>query len=340
MFFCFPNQASAVTLIGGENWTGLDNLKSQRFREKAVWGGTYDYNAVFTVDRGASYYLKSLGCVGIVGHNLTGIAVLFVGGSNFRAVSSSNVTATYSGSEGLYGLGQMTAAPATLNGVSLAAGDLILLKNQTVPAQNGQYIVTTVGTGSNGVWDRNSTDYDVATTAFTATAQPLIRDSVTSHPGIICVINGDGFTNCRYLSVGVSDEDALNADGGIILSNLWVSDAWEPSSGPSFGWTLGYEDPSIIETSLGGVDYIDPRPKYRVLTFGVEYMLEDEWASHGLAMTRDLGVTEPLLFVMSTTDAGLGERVSFMGRLRTLSPIENPYPLMYSTSFELKELIA
>lgn len=338
MFFCFPNEAANVTLTGGENWTGLDHLKSQRFSEKAVWGGTYDYNAVFTVDRGASYYLKPLGCVGIVGHNLTGIAVLSVIGSNFRAVSSSNVTATYSGSGGLYGQGQMTAAPATLNGVALAAGDLILLKHQTVPAQNGQYVVTTVGTGANGVWNRNSTDYGVATTAFTATAQPLSRDSVTRYPGIVCVINGDGFTNCRYLFVGVSDEDALN-EGGIELSNLWISDAWEPVAGPSFGWSLGYEDPSLVETSIGGIDYFDERPKYRVVRFGADHMLADEWAEHGLAMSRDLGITQPLLFIMSTTDASLGERVSFMGRLRSLSPIENPDPLRYASAFEVKELV-
>lgn len=345
MFFCFPNEAANVTLTGGAHWTSLDYLKSPRLREKALWSGTSDYNATLVADRGATYYQRPLGCIAIVGHNLTSIGTLTVNASNFRAVSAANVAATYSGTGGLYGQGQITSAPNTLNGSTLYAGDLILLKDQTVTAQNGQYVVTTVGTGANGVWNRASTDAAVETDYSLGTAQPLARDSINAYPGLIVitsggiVTNGDPFTNCRYLFITISDEDALN-EGGIELSNLWISDAWEPVAGPSFGWSLGYEDPSLVETSIGGIDYFDERPKYRVLRFGADHMLADEWAEHGLAMSRDLGITQPLLFIMSTTDSNLGERVSFMGRLRTLSPIENPDPLMYSTSFELKELIA
>lgn len=48
----------------------------------------------------------------------------------------------------------LSAAPNTLDGVSLAVGDRLLLKDQTTPATNGIYTVTTVGTGANGVWAR------------------------------------------------------------------------------------------------------------------------------------------------------------------------------------------
>jgi hypothetical protein len=41
----------------------------------------------------------------------------------------------------------------------LAAGNRILLKNQTTAAQNGIWVVTTLGTGANGVWDRAG-DFD------------------------------------------------------------------------------------------------------------------------------------------------------------------------------------
>lgn len=45
-------------------------------------------------------------------------------------------------------------APNTLDGVTLAANDRVLVKNQTTTSQNGIYTVTTLGTGANGTWAR------------------------------------------------------------------------------------------------------------------------------------------------------------------------------------------
>jgi len=52
-------------------------------------------------------------------------------------------------------------APNTLDGITLAANDRILVKNQTTASQNGIYYVSTLGTGSNGTWTR-ATDADGA----------------------------------------------------------------------------------------------------------------------------------------------------------------------------------
>jgi hypothetical protein len=53
-------------------------------------------------------------------------------------------------------------APNTYDGVSLAAGDRILVAGQSTASQNGIYIVQTLGAGSNGTWvrsfDANSSD--------------------------------------------------------------------------------------------------------------------------------------------------------------------------------------
>lgn len=45
-------------------------------------------------------------------------------------------------------------APSTVDGISLAVNDRILVKDQTTTAQNGIYIVQTLGTGANGTWVR------------------------------------------------------------------------------------------------------------------------------------------------------------------------------------------
>ena len=47
------------------------------------------------------------------------------------------------------------AAPNTVDGITLALKDRVLVKNQANAAQNGIYYVTVVGTGSNGTWTRS-----------------------------------------------------------------------------------------------------------------------------------------------------------------------------------------
>lgn len=76
-----------------------------------------------------------------------------------RVASTANVAGTYNATGGASGRGQFTAMPNTLDGVSLAANDRVLLKDQSSGAQNGIWVVSTLGTGSNGVWDR-AEDFD------------------------------------------------------------------------------------------------------------------------------------------------------------------------------------
>lgn len=86
--------------------------------------------------------------------NLQQVQSLLAGHGNFitvRAVAIANIA--YGGT-----------APSTLDGVALAVNDMVLLTAQTTATQNGIYIVTTVGTGSNGTWTRvadNSTPHFV-----------------------------------------------------------------------------------------------------------------------------------------------------------------------------------
>jgi hypothetical protein len=52
-------------------------------------------------------------------------------------------------------------APSVLDGITLAANDRVLVKDQTNPVLNGLYYVATLGTGANGTWTR-VTDADGA----------------------------------------------------------------------------------------------------------------------------------------------------------------------------------
>lgn len=96
-----------------------------------------------------------------------------------RAASAgSNVTVTYNATGGTSARGQITLAPNTLDGVNLAANDRILLKDQTTGAQNGIWVVSTLGTGANGVWDR-ATDFD-SDAEVTAGAFTFVTEGTTN----------------------------------------------------------------------------------------------------------------------------------------------------------------
>jgi hypothetical protein len=77
-----------------------------------------------------------------------------------RTATTANV-GTYTATAGASTRGQIRA-PNVLDGVTLIATNRILVKNSTNGAANGIYVVTTAGTGANGVWDR-ATDFDADT---------------------------------------------------------------------------------------------------------------------------------------------------------------------------------
>jgi hypothetical protein len=58
-----------------------------------------------------------------------------------RALATANVTLS-------------GGAPNSVDGINLSQNDRVLVKSQDTASQNGLYIVTTVGTGSNGTWAR------------------------------------------------------------------------------------------------------------------------------------------------------------------------------------------
>ena len=105
-----------------------------------------------------------------------------------RLASTATVTVTYTQAGGTSTRGQITAAPNTLDGISLAAGDRILLKNQTAGAQNGIWVVSTLGTGADGVWDR-ATDFDQDAEVTAGAFAFVAEGTVNSDSGWVLTTN-------------------------------------------------------------------------------------------------------------------------------------------------------
>lgn len=98
--------------------------------------------------------------------------------ASVRVASAANVSGTYTAAGGTSARGQFTAMGTTLDGVTLVAGNRVLLKDQSTGAQNGIWVVTTLGSGANGVWDR-ATDFDTDA-EVTAGAFAFVEEGTTN----------------------------------------------------------------------------------------------------------------------------------------------------------------
>jgi len=143
-----------------------------------------------------------------------------------RAGSTADISGTYNSTGGTSARGQFTAMTDTVDGVSLAANDRVLLKNQTNADENGIWVVTTLGTGANGVWDRaEDFDADVEVTAnvFTFIAEGTTNADtgwvLTTDDAII--IGGGSGTNLTFAQF--SGAGTITAGDGLQKSGSEIS---------------------------------------------------------------------------------------------------------------------
>ena len=117
-----------------------------------------------------------------------------------RAVTTSNI-ANLSG-----------GAPATVDGVSLAKNNRVLVTGQSTGSENGIYKVTTVGAGSNGTWAR-TTDSD-ATGDLNGGTIIMITEGTTYADVQFKLTTDDPITigDAAFGTVAVSGQDDLVAD--------------------------------------------------------------------------------------------------------------------------------
>lgn len=111
------------------------------------------------------------------------------------AATTANLTSTYNNGSGGIGATLTAPAPATLviDGYTVLLNDRILVKNQTVSAQNGSYILTTLGTGSVPWVLTRTTNYNEevkiqAGDLFTATSGTTNSDTTFIQQSTVLVV--------------------------------------------------------------------------------------------------------------------------------------------------------
>lgn len=141
-----------------------------------------------------------------------------------RLASTADITGTYSQAGGTSSRGQFTGmSNANIDGVAPAQGDRVLLKNQAPAAENGIWVITTLGTGSNGVWDR-ATDFDeddeVTSGAFTFVEEGSTQANTgwvlsTADPITIGGAGGTSISFVQFSGAGsyTADETGITLSG-------------------------------------------------------------------------------------------------------------------------------
>lgn len=132
------------------------------------------------------------------------------GGANAVLTNGSGLNIGVIGNPGVGAT--LTGTPNTVDsGSTLTAGQRILVKDHATTAYNGVYTVTTVGTGSNGVWAR-ATDFDNFSTGEIASGDFLFVTYGTINGG-----NGFVQTQPSPVRMGVSGAGYTTFAGDAIL---------------------------------------------------------------------------------------------------------------------------
>jgi len=133
--------------------------------------------------------------------------------------------------------------------------------------------------------------------------------------------------------------DSGNSAGYIQAGRLFMADGWTPTVNMKYGANLGYESRTSVVEAADGSEYFDEKTSYRVAQFQLQHMDVEEAMTRAFDMQRISGVDKEVFFVYDQADQAYLPQRSFLGRLRKLSPIEQPYFSEFGTTYELKELL-
>ncbi len=136
-----------------------------------------------------------------------------------RLKSIGDLGATFAAGGGANSLGQFTGAPTTVDGVAVAAGDRILVSQQTAGLENGIYVVT----ATTSTWDRAG-DFD-ETTEVVDGSTVWVREGSTCADSRWTLTTNDPITvnTTALVWVQTSGAGSLTAGDGIVIAGNTVS---------------------------------------------------------------------------------------------------------------------
>lgn len=254
--------------------------------------------------------------------------------ASVRFASTANIAGTYTAAGGTSARGQLTAMPNTaVDGVTPVAGNRVLLKNQTSAAQNGIWVVSTVGTGANGVWDR-ATDFD-QDVEVTGGAFMFIEEGTanadtgwvltTNNPITIGGASGTALTFAQFSSAGsftqgnginisagaisaVVDTTAVNANSlslsstGITISTAYVGQSSITTLGTI---TTGTWSGTAIAINKGGTGQTTAAAGLAALGGTTKFAVLLSTSTTSYTVTHNLGSLDVIAYVVEVATGAI-----------------------------------
>lgn len=143
-------------------------------------------------------------------------------------------------------------------------------------------------------------------------------------------------TNAQYYQVEFFDAD--NPAGYVSLGRVFLGQTYQPENNMSLGAAISIESDTTVDKSIGGVEFFQNKLKYRVVRMNLAY-LDEATAILNQDIMQQSDISAEVLFIWNPASSILNNKNSFMGRLRSLNAVENPYNTIYQTSYEIKELL-
>jgi hypothetical protein len=132
--------------------------------------------------------------------------------------------------------------------------------------------------------------------------------------------------------------DSTNTDGYVELGRIFIGAIYQPELNMNLGASIGDETNTIVDVALSGAEFFDRRTSSRVAQFTLDHLTYNESIINGDIMKISGTDAEVLYIYDDNTPLDLHRR-AFLGRLRALSPISQPYNTRYQTTYEIKELL-
>lgn len=143
--------------------------------------------------------------------------------------------------------------------------------------------------------------------------------------------------NARYWRISISDTG--NTSGYVQLSRLFLGWRFMPTVTNDFGETLELESQTVVQQSLAGPEYFDERPNRRIWRGQLSWLSNTEAYRMLLVMLRQQDVSREVYLIADDSDTNFRDQRNFLGRMRSLSSIEYPYPLRNSAALEIAEVL-
>lgn len=133
-------------------------------------------------------------------------------------------------------------------------------------------------------------------------------------------------------------DDTANLEGYVQLGRMFIGPTWQPGVNMSYGASLALETDTEVQKSLGGAESFERRRPFRVQRYKLDSLTKDEAFANVFEIQRRAGIDKEVLWIADPDDTIHAIRERFLGRLRTLTPIEFPYFNTNAAAFEIKEI--